>query len=609
MPEMRKKLNISARHDLLRKGCALLLCLLLLTGCTALAATREEQAEEVLAGSRLTRYEHPVRAKMKSYAVMGLTTYKGTTIEEMSGGEECYILGESGEEYLIANRKGAAGYVLKSKVVPGDEMLPEDIPGDPLEAVLEDADIPYLMMFGEGTALKGKIRANRPVTEVRVMFYNFRNIREECGVCLFYSASENVTEIDLSKLSRQILFKKMRPGDRYLTVSVRSGDQEAVLYNSVFCVNGHFARQYSAVEDCTYNISQRDLERLTDGSCIDGWKMNGKSLIITFPAGEQMEAIQTEWLDVTHDIRVIYTDAGGNVIGDVTDANEGGFYITYYGVPAGAVKAEISAEGRDTMLTELYVYRQGEVPVVAQNWQQLPDKVDVMLIIAHRDDECLFFSGIVPWCVSRGKTVAIVYMTDPMLGRPARTETLNALWVLGERYYPVYLGMVDERATWEQNIEDWGGYDNMYMKTVEVIRRYKPDVLIGHDLGGEFGHFNHRLTADATLNGVLLAGDPSNYPESAEKYGVWDVPKFYMHLYDPDHRIGIDWYEPDENLMNLSPMAVAYIAFEKHTTEAHHSEFYSLDVAGKENDNTCFGLYRSLVGDDVLNNDFFENLE
>lgn len=594
---------------MIKRICALLMCMLMMLNAAALASSREEQAREATSVSRLTRYEYPVKSKVKSYAAVGFNYYNGVRTAEIESGNTCYILGESGDEYLIATAKGVVGYVPKGKINPGEEQIPEHLSDTPLQAELEIVNMPFLMMYGAGTAMKGTIRSNLPITEVRVMFFNFRNVREEGGACFFYDAAENVTEFDLSKVNKLIPYAKMRPGDRYLTISVRSGDQEAVLYNTVFCVNGNFTRQYSAVNDCTYNISDRNLEKLTDGSCIDGWRMNGSELMITFPQGESMEAIQTEWLDITHNITVRFLDGQDREISVYTDANEHDFRINYYEVPEGAVKAGISTEDSKAMLTELYVYRQGEVPTVAQNWQPVPDKVDVMLICAHRDDECLFFAGVVPWCIAHGKTVAIVYMTDPMLGRPAYTETLNALWVLGVRYYPLYLGMVDERNTWEQTIEDWGGYDNMYSKTVEVIRKYKPDVVIGHDLGGEFGHFNHILTADATMNGVLMAGDAANYPESAEKYGVWDVPKYYMHLYDPEHQIGIDWDEPYEELLNLSPMQVAYVAFEKHTTEAHHSEFYSLDVAGKENDNRCFGLYRSLVGDDVENNSFFEHLE
>ena len=137
----------------------------------------------------------------------------------------------------------------------------------------------------------------------------------------------------------------------------------------------------------------------------------------------------------------------------------------------------------------------------------------------------------------------------------------------------------------------------------------KPDVVIGHDLNGEFGHFNHILTADSTLHGVLYAGDASMYPESAKKYGVWDVPKYYIHLYEPEHRINVDFNTPAERLMNLSPLQTAYVAFEKHTTEAHHSSVYSLDSFGKDYDNTCFGLYRTLVGPDIENNDFFEHIQ
>ena len=582
-----------------------LLCL----SAPALALTREEQTAEVTGNSRLTRYAQPCRTTMKQYSKICLNTSKGAQLTEINKDAVCYVIGETDTDYYIATVKGSAGYVPKNKVdsfSPVTENAPET---KSWQVSITDPDIPFLQLFGETSPLSGMIESDLPLTEIRVELFNFRNITEECGVYRFFDASEDIRSFDLSTVRRQLPFASMRPGDRYLTITVRAGGAERVLYNSVFCIGGNFSRQYSATADCAYNVNDSNLKKLTDGSCLTGWKMGkGKTLKITFPEGRKMHSLQLEFIEIRHDIHITVYGKDG-VLEDYINENIGSFYITDYSLPEGAVGAEIALEDGSDTLAELYVYEEGRVPNVAQHWEQVPEKVDVMLIIAHRNDECLFFGGIIPWCVSQGKRVAVVYMTDPSLGRPSYTETLNALWVMGLRYYPLYLGMVDERNTWEQTILDWGGYENMYEKTVGVIRKYKPDVVIGHDLNGEFGHFNHILTADATLNGVLLAGDETACPESAAEWGVWEVPKYYIHLWKPENRINVDFKTPLESLMNLSPLQTAYVAFEKHTTEAHHSEVYSLDSFGKDYDNTCFSLYRSLVGDDVKNDSFFENLE
>lgn len=576
----------------------------------AYALSREEQVKAVTADSRMIRYDVPLIAVAAQSSDLTVSTLNGAKIGSITRGKNCYIIGESEKEYYVADLKGNTGYVQRSKVKDA-KRISLYTAGQEWDLTVDGLSLPFLMIFGSAPSeFSGMIKSNLPLTEIAVDFFNFRNIREDCGIHLFFTEKEDIRSFDLSGIKKQIPFSKFRPGDRYMTVTVRAGNLEKVIYNSVFCVSGNFSRPYSAVKDCTYSINASNLEKITDGSCLTGWKMGGeKKLKVTFPKAAVIDSIQLEYLDIRHGVTLRWTDGKGNLLSEVYDSNPGDFYILSYSAPENAAAVEIACDETNVQLSELYVFEKGKKTNVAQKWTEVPDKVDVMLVVAHRNDECLFFGGIIPWCVSQGKTVAVVYMTDPSLGRPSYTETLNALWILGLRTYPLYLHMVDERQSWERNIQDWGGYENMYGKVAEVIRKYKPDVVIGHDLNGEFGHYNHILTADATLNGVLLAGDPSAYPESAALYGTWDVPKYYIHLYNPDQRINVDFNTPLECLMNLSPLQTAYVAFEKHTTEAHHSEVYSLDSFGKDYDNTCFGLYRSLVGPDIQNNSFFENLE
>lgn len=42
------------------------------------------------------------------------------------------------------------------------------------------------------------------------------------------------------------------------------------------------------------------------------------------------------------------------------------------------------------------------------------------------------------------------------------------------------------------------------------------------------------FTALSMEKAVELAADASYQPRSAEKYGVWDTPKTYLHLYGPE---------------------------------------------------------------------------
>ena len=64
----------------------------------------------------------------------------------------------------------------------------------------------------------------------------------------------------------------------------------------------------------------------------------------------------------------------------------------------------------------------------------------------------------------------------------------------------------------------------------EWIRRFQPDVLLTHDLQGEYGHGAHRACADAVMHCVEYAADAKKYPRSVQRYGTWDTPKCYIHL-------------------------------------------------------------------------------
>lgn len=46
---------------------------------------------------------------------------------------------------------------------------------------------------------------------------------------------------------------------------------------------------------------------------------------------------------------------------------------------------------------ELYVYGAGEVPSEVQRWGMPSGKMDMMLIVAHPDDELLWFGGTIPY--------------------------------------------------------------------------------------------------------------------------------------------------------------------------------------------------------------------
>ena len=91
--------------------------------------------------------------------------------------------------------------------------------------------------------------------------------------------------------------------------------------------------------------------------------------------------------------------------------------------------------------------------------------------------------------------------------------------------------------------------------------------------------------------------------ESADKYGAWDVPKTYIHLYG-ENKIRMDLRQPLSNMKSRTAIDVAKDAYLQHVSQ-QWCWFYVSD----EYEYSCadFGLYRSTVGTDT-GNDMLENV-
>ena len=106
------------------------------------------------------------------------------------------------------------------------------------------------------------------------------------------------------------------------------------------------------------------------------------------------------------------------------------------------------------------------------------------------------------------------------------------------------------------------------------------------------------------MNGIKFAADEKKYPASAKEYGVWDVPKCYIHLWS-ENVIDMDWRQPLKAFGGRTAFEIAEEGFRCHISQQKTD--YHVEDWGPW-DNSLFGLYRSLVGPDEEKNDFFENL-
>ena len=198
----------------------------------------------------------------------------------------------------------------------------------------------------------------------------------------------------------------------------------------------------------------------------------------------------------------------------------------------------------EAQVNELRVFSPGALPDWVEQWNKIPQgEADLLLLSTHGDDEQLFFAGLLPWyAAQQGKRVQVVYFTDHRNITSIRVhEMLRGLWTVGVRDYPVF-GVFPDYYTFDMEdaysfYEDEGfSRETLLDFVTRQLRYYRPLVAVGHDEKGEYGHGMHQLTSDLLKKAVEASADSTRFPDSAQEYGVWQVPKTYLHLY-PENQI------------------------------------------------------------------------
>jgi len=336
-------------------------------------------------------------------------------------------------------------------------------------------------------------------------------------------------------------------------------------------------------------------ELLTDRSMDYIWysRGEGSALKITFPEGSGAQGIYMEWVSEESVYTLSQYDKDGNLLSSESHTDRFPALNVYYPLERGAAYAVFTLADH-TGICDIYVYGEGSLPKSLQLWEPPYDDADIMLIVAHQDDEELWFGGLIPYYdVVLGKKLSVVYMTN--CSRYRKGEALTGLWSMGVRNYPVFLNYKDGKVEGGrvQAVDAWGGEEAVTQRLYDLIQSKKPEVIVTHDIAGEYGHVQHRATSWITEVASLLPGE-------------FTVQKFYRHLGN-ENVIYMDWDTPYWQLGGLTPLEVATIGMEAHWSQRG---YYNMSWGGKDRyDNTKFSLIYSLVGPDVIGNDFLENIK
>lgn len=276
-------------------------------------------------------------------------------------------------------------------------------------------------------------------------------------------------------------------------------------------------------------------------------------------------------------------------------------------------------------LSEIYAFSKGATPDFVQKWDApLENKTDILLLSTHGDDEQLFFAGLLPLYAGEKKAgVQVAYLTDHRSTTNRRIhEMLNGLWAVGCTTYPVMADFPDFRidslqGTYEEFDRLGVSEERLLKYVVELLRRFKPKVVVGHDIDGEYGHGMHMVYTDCLRKALEVSNDETFLPELAQQYGLWDVPKTYLHLYS-ENLIEINYDKPLAAFGAMTAFEVTQrLGYPCHKSQ--QNSWFTDWIYGENDEITKasqitrynpsrFGLYRSTVGADVKKNDFLENL-
>ena len=330
----------------------------------------------------------------------------------------------------------------------------------------------------------------------------------------------------------------------------------------------------------------------------------GESFSLTWEEPLDGARLCLTWQDAPKDVSILQYDAEGTLLS--ADALPS-FYETATPLLSDARKAVVQAGEAEMRVRFCAVYGAGALPEVFHDWQETPDHLDYLLISTHPDDDVLFLGSIIPTYGAEqgyvGTTVYVTKMRDENSGRIRVSEAENASWVLGLRYYPIFLNMPDVADSATQEKKKLFKYNELLVNIVRVYRQYHPLVVFAQDIDGEYGHWQHVLVSKASREAFALAADPTFDPESAEQYGTWQVQKLFLHLFKK-YELIVDAHAPLSFFGGKDAFEVACEAYEKH--ESQQRMWFKV---GRDDYQYAFNRFGMAEGVVPVGKDVFDNID
>lgn len=464
---------------------------------------------------------------------------------------------------------------------------------------------PTLLKKRQSYNLKGKISANKKIKQIKITVYDRNQFKNDIS----YSKKVNTKNVDLKSYASKIRFEKLSSGEKELKIIFIDSDSNRAVIKRNFTVLGKAKEPTHITSKCKIKVSSGKVKNVTDSSDNTSW--DSGTMTIIFPKNKKIDGIFIKWYYQTENDYTLKTYDKNSKVIDKYDSKSYNMVHKYYSVSDNAVKAVIklkkTRKKNNKGICSLRVYEKGKVGVSVEQWEPAKTgKCDLMVVSAHRDDELLFFGGTIPYYTNvKKKNVYTVYMSGN--DRLRVREALAGQWSMGVKTYPIFMGFAGGYHNGiKGTVNDWGGEEYVLGKLVEKIRRYKPDVIVTHDVNGEYGHPTHKTTPYLVKKAIKIAGDKTKYKASYKKYGAWKIKKLYLHVYNKN-KITMNWNKRASVMDNKTAFELACVGYDKYYSQ--HGAWSMTSKKVKKYPNNKFGLYYTRVGKDKKKNNFFENID
>lgn len=333
----------------------------------------------------------------------------------------------------------------------------------------------------------------------------------------------------------------------------------------------------------------------------------GERLQLTTRTDDALGCLHLRLADPLTPLLIEQFDGDGALLDSATLAPQ--MLVELVVLEPGCMCATITPVDAAAKICDVRVYGVGTLPDDVPVWQPAEERVDFLIVTTHPDDEWLFLGAIYPFYGGeRGLTGTFAYVTTPKnFGR--LHEALNGLWTAGVRAYPHFLGFPDIHTSEPKEKKSQFREDEVLLSLVRLYRSVRPLVVFAQDpVRGEYGHWQHIISANAALEAARLAADASFDPASVQSDGTWQVRKVYCHLYE-ENAVVLDVETPLPAYDGMTALEIARAAYKEHKSQ-QDLWFYPIAKETSSCDIRRLGLAYTTVGlDSTAGADLFENID